>query len=204
MSRPAILLAVAITAGLSSGCSSGPKTLAAPKYDPASIADAALRDYDRNGNGTLEAAELDACPGLKAALGGIDTDRDGKLSRDELVARFSAYHSAGTISVPITVTLDGAPLADANLTFTPEACMGATVKTMTAKCDESGAVGSYAIGDTGYAGLNAGLYRVAITKPDASGHETLPARYNAQTTLGCEVFGGRGSSGINFKLTSGR
>jgi hypothetical protein len=184
------------------GCASGPKTLPAAKYDPGSMADAALRDFDRDGSGTLEGAELDACPGLKAALSGIDTNRDGKLSRDELVERFGAYQSVGTISVPITVTLDGAPLADATLTFTPESCMGGAIKEVTGKSDESGAVGSYEINGTSYTGLHAGLYRVRVSRPDASGNETIPARYNAQTTLGCEVYGGRGSAGINFKLTS--
>jgi hypothetical protein len=168
------------------------------------MADAALREFDRNSNGTIEGAELDACPGLKSAFAGIDKDRDGALSRDELVERFSAYQAAGTLSVPITVTLDGSPLADATLTFTPEPCMGGSVKAATARSAENGAVGSYEIAGTGYAGLHAGLYRVTVSRLDASGTETIPARYNAQSTLGCEVFGGRGSSGINFKLTSAR
>jgi hypothetical protein len=204
MRHTSVVFAALFAACCSSGCASGPKTLPAAKYNPSAMADAVLREYDRDGSGSLEGAELDACPGLKAALAGIDTNRDGSLSRDELVARFGAYQAAGTVSVPITVTLDGNPLADATLTFTPESCMDPSVKAATARTDETGAVASYEATGTGYAGLHAGLYRVAISKPDEAGNETLPARYNAQTTLGCEVFGGRGSSGVNFKLTSGR
>jgi hypothetical protein len=52
-----------------------------------------------------------------------------------------------------------------------------------------------------YTGIQAGLYRVSVTKPGPSGSESVPAQYNAKTTLGAEVFGGRGSSTLKFSLT---
>src|SRR5262249_36461682 len=191
--RPTLVLAALATLW-SGGCASRPKSLPEAKYDPDSMATSALRDYDRNNNGLLEASELDACPGLKSALVGIDTNRDGKLSREELTERFAAYQSIGTIAVPITVTLDGNPLAGATLTFTPESCMGGAIQAMTGKSDETGTVGAFEYGGNGYAGLHAGLYKVTVSRLDASGTETIPARYSTQATLGCEVYGGRGSS----------
>ena len=49
-------------------------------------------------------------------------------------------------------------------------------------------------------GLPPGVYRVAVTKDGV----TIPARYNTETTLGCEVFGGGrgGSTTLALKLTS--
>jgi hypothetical protein len=89
------LLALAV------GCSSAnrPGAVPAASYDPAAIADALLREYDRNGNASLEAGELDGCPALKGALAVIDSNKDGKLSREELVRRFERYAAAGRESV---------------------------------------------------------------------------------------------------------
>jgi hypothetical protein len=46
-------------------------------------ADAKFKTADRNSNGTLEGAELDA---FRSAMTQVDTDKDGKLSRTEFLA----------------------------------------------------------------------------------------------------------------------
>ena len=168
-------------------------------YHPDALTMAAFAEYDRDKNGVLEGAELDACPALKSALAGIDTNRDWKISTAELRSRFEGYASANvtTVSVGVSVTLDGKALPDATVQFVPETFMGTTVQEATGKTGADGAVHSFTSGGKQYVGLQPGFYRVKVT---SEGGTTLPARYNSQTTLGAEVFGGRGTRPIVFAL----
>jgi hypothetical protein len=61
---------------------------AAPAADPA--VEAKFKAADKNNSGTLEGAEVEA---YKATMAQIDTNKDGKVSRDE----FAAASKAGTI-----------------------------------------------------------------------------------------------------------
>jgi hypothetical protein len=195
--RVASLFAVAIAC--SGGCG-GPRESPMPEaaYDPDAMAQAAIREFDKNGNGALELTELDGCPALKSAFAGIDTDRDRKLSREELQARFTAYRNLGTVTAPVNVTLNGAPLAGATVTFIPEPCMLGTLLELSGQTGEDGSVREYTAKDGKmYAGVQAGLYKVSITKAGTS----IPSKYNEKTTLGAEVYGGRGSSSLKFVLT---
>jgi hypothetical protein len=62
-----------------------------PPAKPAADAavDAKFKAADKNGSGVLEGAELDA---YKAAMTNIDTNKDGKVSRDEFAAATKAGH----------------------------------------------------------------------------------------------------------------
>ena len=62
-----------------------------PPAAPTSAADAKVKAGDKNCNGTLEGAEVDA---FKANLAKIDANKDGKISRDE----FAAASKAGTVN----------------------------------------------------------------------------------------------------------
>jgi hypothetical protein len=190
---------------LAAGCGSSgtPEVQAQAAYDPAALTAAAFAEYDRDKNGFLEGAELDACPALKGSLVGIDTNRDGKISKAELQTRFEAYKAAnaGSVSVAVMITLDGASLGDATVQFVPEACMGSVIPEATGKTRANGTVGAFAVDGKDYAGLQPGLYRIKVTRSDASG-KSLPTRYNTKTTLGAEVFGGRGGRPLSFALSS--
>ncbi|MFO0821913.1 MAG: hypothetical protein U0792_02150 [Gemmataceae bacterium] len=183
------------------GCS-GPDAapIKPPSYDADDMAKAAMVQLDKNVNGTIEGPELDACPGLKAGLAHIDTNNDGKLTQDELKTRFDAYRVAGAVGYSIRVTLDGAPLPDATVTLTPELFMSGAISPATGKTGPDGSISSYQIDGRDSPGLPSGVYRIAVTKDGAK----IPARYNTETTLGCEVSaGGRGgSSGLDLKLNS--
>jgi hypothetical protein len=151
------------------------------------MADAALKAFDANGNGSLEAAELGNCPGLKLALPTADKTGDKKLSRDELVARFTLYRSTGVGAVAVSgrAAVDGRPVGLAAVVFTPEACMLGSVPTCTARTAEDGSLSLFQVGDQPASGLPCGLYRVTVN--GFSGKGGAP--------LGCEVVeGGRGGS----------
>jgi hypothetical protein len=57
---------------------------------PNAAAEAKFKAADKNGNGTLDGAEVDA---FKTNLARIDANKDGKISRDE----FAAASKAGTV-----------------------------------------------------------------------------------------------------------
>jgi len=189
---------------LAAGCSSSsttPEVHSQASYDPDALTAAAFAEYDRDKNGTLEKAEIDACPALKGAITGIDTNRDGKISTDELRARYASYAAANTatVSVVVTVTLDGAPLPDATVLFVPEKFMESIIKETSGKTGADGTISTFTSDGKQFVGIQPGMYRVRVTH---EGGKVIPAKYNTQTTLGVEVFGGRGSPALTFALTS--
>lgn len=103
------------------------------------------------------------------------------------------------------VTLDGDPLPNATLTFTPLGKKGG--RPSVAVTDDGG---NYELKySAAHAGATPGKYRVQITtattKTDESGNdvdvpETLPAKYNANSELEKDVE--PGSNTINFELDS--
>src|SRR5262249_6359772 len=126
---PLALLGLITVAGCSSK-DTGAREAPVPKYDPDAVVQAAMAEFDKNHDGTLDAAELKACPALYGALAAIDTNGDRKLSPDEIRKRVEAYAASSTGSVPVTCTIqfEGRPLAGATVTFDPEPCMGNALK----------------------------------------------------------------------------
>jgi hypothetical protein len=53
-------------------------------------------------------------------------------------------------------------------------------------------------------GVHPGIFRLQISKKDTSGQETIPAKYNTQTTLGVEARTGNPAvaHGLELKLFS--
>lgn len=194
---PAALVVCSILA--LAGCG-GPdqSPVAARSYDPAAMARSAVAQFDTNANGTIEGAELDACPGLKAIAANTDVAPDGKLTADRLKTRFETYRSAGVMGFPIRVTLDGTPLAGAAVVLTPEDFMGGVADVTTGVTGADGSVTNFNVGGRELPGVPPGVYRIAVTKDGAA----LPERFNTKTTLGCEVSGGGrgGNSGLDLKL----
>ena len=80
------LLAVAVASSAALAQTTPP---AAPA--PSAAVEAKFKAADKNNNGALEGAEVDA---FKANLAKIDANKDGKISRDE----FAAASKAGTIN----------------------------------------------------------------------------------------------------------
>lgn len=149
--------------------------------------------HDADGDGFLAGPELDGAPGLKAAMKNLDADGDGKVSSDDIADRIRAWEDQqiGLMSISCELYMDGQPLSGATVTFEPEEFLGDSIKV--------------AIGETGLAGtfrpkvpkserpspdsppgVQAGLYRVRVSKM-RGGSESIPARYNTETTLGQQV-----------------
>lgn len=172
---------------LVTGCGSKVQTI---KVDPAVAGPAAVKLYDKNGDGLLDETELKACPALMRELGAYDKSRDKKLSAEEIAEQIGSMygHSAGLVKLSCTVTLDGAPLSGATVKFIPEPFLGEGIKTAEGVVD---AQGSAVLGIPKedlpkqlqrHSFMRVGIYRVEIS------HATrkIPAKYNTETELGYE------------------
>jgi hypothetical protein len=177
---PLVFLTLAV-----GGCS---KRVVVPSIDPRGLAEKALAEYDLDRNGSLDAKELEGCPGLKAALARLDKDRDGRLSRAELEEYFQTYidSKTGLQQVVCRFTLDDVALSGAEVLLEPEKFMGAVCKTAKGVTDERGEA-RFQVEGAPQPGCNLGVYRVRVTKSGAGGKQALPSRYNATTQLGLEV-----------------
>lgn len=186
-------LAVAALMGGAVGCRRGPVAVKQPSIDADSAGREALALYDTDKNGTISGAELDASPPLKSALPRLDTNGDGGVSAAEVAERVRAWKAmrTGLASWRCHLTLDGQPLAGARMVLEPEPFLGSHIKPASGESNQFGDVSpSVAREDlpdpTLPGGVHFGLYRVRITSAGV-GKETLPARYNTETTLGQEV-----------------
>jgi hypothetical protein len=168
---------------LAAGCAGG--SSAGPRFSPADAAAAALAEYDANKDGALDAKEVEKCPSLREGMKqGLDKNKDGRVTPDELTERLQMFLEGGIGSVFVQAYLDGAPLEGATITLTPEKFMGPTFKPATGTTQETGTT---MMQIDGQAAVPYGYYRVEVSKKDSGGKELIPARYNTQTTLGREV-----------------
>jgi len=178
---------------LQSGCSQGPTAVARPDFDPESAADRAMELYDANGDGSVADAELAKAPGLHGALPSLDADGDGKVARNEVAERVRAWQrmDTGLMNLSCAILLDGQPLEGATVTFDPDEFLGEAVQQATAVTSSTGSAFPKIPKEKRPSadsppGMQAGIYKVRVSK-SVNGQETIPARYNAETTLGQQV-----------------
>lgn len=170
---------LAVVAATLAGCGpSRPARIPAPPLDPEAVADAAAA-----------AGALEKLPAVGFGRATLDANGDKQVSRDELVAWLKEVRDSkvAITSVAVQVTQRGKPLSGADVKLVPEACMGGAIKEATGTTDDSG-VAMVTIPGSEYPGVNCGLYRVEITGGGADG-KALPAKYNAESTLGLAVGG---------------
>ncbi len=192
-SMPTRLTLVVLVLVTTISCQRGPAPVKQPSINASSAGQLAMEQYDTNDDGKVAGDELEKAPSLKAALPRLDTDGDKAVTADELAAHIGVWKGTGTgiMSFSFIITLDGAPLADASVTFVPDPCLGDDVKQATCTTNMfgkgAGTIAKQDLPDPTYpGGMQLGIYTVRISKL-VGGKETIPAKYNAQTTLGQEV-----------------
>jgi len=174
-----------------SGCFSHTTRVSAPRINASAAAAKAMELYDKNNDGSLDKKELEACPGMLAAIKEYDTDGNQQISRDEIAARITAWKatSAAMLTVDCRVTLDGRPLTNASIKFVPEPYLEDALHPGSGVTGENGTTSiSIAPEDLPkdlkrLRAMNAGTYKVEITHPTT----VIPEKYNKKTTLGREV-----------------
>lgn len=179
------LIPLCLTVVVCSSC--GEKKVVAPTLDPVAAAAAAIAEYDKDGDGKIDATEAKI-----SALDpkrGWDADGDGAIDADEIQARLERYQAlrAGIQTISCTVKARGDYLPNAHVVFEPEAFLGEAVEMGEGTTDGYGQaiIESPAIAakDPTLRGIRSGLYKVRITHPDLE----IPKRYNENTTLFFEL-----------------
>ena len=198
------------------GCSDVPKAPPRFKIDPEQAAQEAMRLYDKDGDGKINAKELEASPPLRELLLNIKAKSAPRgepvsltaadaLTAADIQARLEEWNKSPStlVSARFTVELDGKPLEGATVTFEPEPFLGASFKTHTGKTDAAGNVELDPDLPQYPRLMYVGLYKVSVSKM-VNGKELIPAKYNKQTTLGRELASGVRDSRANvfIRLTS--
>ena len=130
---------------------------------------------------------------MQSALSLLDTNNDGGVSADEVAHRVAAWRASQIAIAPVKITVNwrGAPLEGATIRLIPEEYLGSDFREALGETDEFG-IAHVSIpaenrptSDTPI-GVQFGLFSMQISKEE-DGKEILPAKYNAETTLGLEV-----------------
>lgn len=167
--------------------------------------------FDKDGDGFLNKEELEATPGLKAAIKEVDTDGDGKIAKDEIQRRLEFWQEtkSALLAISVTVTMNGQPLPEATVTFEPEPFLGEAFHAAVGVTGPDGVCLPMLPPEhqlrANVPGTPTGFYRVRISKM-VNGREIIPERYNSNTELGQEVANMAAGirEGIQFRLTRAR
>jgi hypothetical protein len=182
---------VLVLAGLavSVGCPHTPDRIYPSPINASASGAKAIELYDTNKDGKLTGAELDKCPGLKAAITKVDPGKEG-VTAEAITNRIKAWQNSrlGRMSLACTVTRNGKPFGGAVVKFIPEKFLGLDDPKWiaTGNSDQNGMV-MISVPTSGQRedppGVPPGFYRVEVTKAGLN----VPAQYNTETTLGQEV-----------------
>jgi len=188
--RSSLLIAWTAGAALALvGCMNTPARIEGPSIDPQGASQAAIKEYDKNGDGVLSKQELEQCPALLSAIDAYDANKDESISTEEVAARLKSWERSrvGITSASFYLKLDGRPLSGAKVTLDPEPFLGGAVKPATGESNSTGLVGPTMapedLPEGVHFGLQAGLYKIHVSHPAIRS----PAKYDEQTRLGIEV-----------------
>lgn len=187
LAKPAWFLGLVCCACALGGCGQGPSRVSAPSWDPGAFADAILEKLDTSGDGALDSKEFGAAPGLAWGAKYIDTDNNGALSREELVARFQIYEKMrlGLTSKQIQLLMNRRPLVGAKIQLVPEFFLGEVLEPASGETFDDGSLAPQTEG-VDLNGVRVGYYRVVVVD---SPRMKVPAAYQSPETtpLGLEI-----------------
>ncbi len=103
-----------------------PITYGLAGMDVEAVAAEAMKLYDKDTDGKIAGAELDASPALKASVKWLDQNADGALDQKEIMRQMKAWCAAkvGLCTPMMMITLDGKPVKSGKVTLTPEPFLG--------------------------------------------------------------------------------
>jgi len=112
------------------GCSSTPSRVEMVDIDPDDAAAQAMSQYDANQDGKLADDELRAVPGILKWKLLYDSDGDGAVSEEEIVARLEKWQSdqLGFRAISANVTMNGRPVSGVRISLIPETYLGVAIK----------------------------------------------------------------------------
>ena len=122
------------------GCLHTPDRVKPPAIDAAAAGAEAIKMYDTNKDGKISGEELDKCPAIKAALAQIDPSGKGEVTADMITARIRKWQETKVGKMPLscTVTRNGQPLEGATVTLVPEKFLGSEIKPATGTTTANG------------------------------------------------------------------
>src|SRR5439155_20742612 len=128
------------------------------------------------------------CPALKFALPLIVNEKRGYLTEEDIAERLRHFQESnvGLMGTRCRVTRGEVGVPGVTVTFIPEKFMGDVIKPGSGISNNDGYV-NLATGPEDLPGLSLGYYRVEVSLKDAAGNETLPARFNARSSVGMEI-----------------
>lgn len=143
--------------------------------DPQATAAEVMQLYDSNQDNALDEQELKASLALASATDRFDTNGNGRISTEELVARFEQYKVLSTHMAGQVVVVDRRrPVANAKVTLEPEPFMGSAVPTYRGTTNQSGEATMTSEPRT--PGFVVGFYKVQVQQSDGK-----------ESQFGCEI-----------------
>ena len=121
------------------------------------------------------------------ALGAQPLFGNGKLTSSEISTRIATYNSLnfGLTAVTCTITLDGQPLANAQVRFEPEEFMLGAISPAVGITDGAGWVAPRKEGSE-FPAMQVGMYRIRLSRKEGD-METIPAQFNTESRFGVEI-----------------
>jgi hypothetical protein len=186
------------------GCGSkSPQRVDLPRI-PTNAGQRAVAQFDQQRTGHLSEADLARCPSIKSVADVLDPQHTGTITAEMINERIRGYRERGIarLVAVFKVLHDGRPLTGATVKLVPEEFLGGNMLTGSGTTNYAGEAlpGVGSPGSLEPPSMPCGFYRVEITKPG----ESIPARYNTDTTLGVEISSllrpGESSASYKFDL----
>lgn len=172
------------------GCGGQAKRVYAPSMNASAVAKAAIAEFGSDGK--INAEQLKKVPSLA-----VLADNEGNVTEAAIKDRIEAWQKTrlGRVMWSCGVLHNGKPLGNAKVKFVPEKFLGTGFPGAEGTTGPEGST-SIRIPNLDPPGLALGFYRVEITKEG----ESIPAKFNTETTLGQAIESGSIGLGNTYDL----